>query len=77
MQVNFHLSCEPIELKQTGTQKQVKLARYWEASGSEATQEDDTVVLVDHSTEGRKSRESGEVKPERPTVGKEKPGITY
>ena len=37
-------------------------------------------VLADSSTDGQMNltdREGGEVKPKRPTVGKEKPGITF
>ena len=37
-------------------------------------------VLADHSTDGQGCttvREGGELRPKGPTVGKEKPGITF
>jgi len=49
-------------------------------SESERHGEEPLAVLVDHSTDGRErvyDREGGEVTSKRPTVGKEKPGITF
>ena len=54
-QEDFHLRNELnrfIFFSLTRTQNKRNLARYWDASGSEATREDETEVLVDHSTEG-------------------------
>ncbi len=48
---------------------------------SEAPREGETVVLADHSTEGRvfflEGREDGEPRPKGPIEGKEKPGTTF
>ncbi len=47
---------------------------------SEQTRDGLLVVLADNSTDGQmcsSDREGGEVRPKRPTVGKEKPGITF
>jgi len=47
---------------------------------SEATRDGETVVLADHSTEGRvflEGREDGEPRPKGPIEGKEKPGTTF
>ncbi len=47
---------------------------------SEATREGETVVLADHSTDGRiilEGREGGEPRPKGSIEGKEKPGTTF
>ena len=47
---------------------------------SEQTRDEHLEVLADHSTDGQccmTGRESGEVRPKRPTAGKVKPGITF
>src|SRR5262245_35839980 len=46
--------------------------RYWEASGSEATQEGPRAVLAEHRT-----GEGGEPRPKEPTGGKATPGIPF
>ncbi len=46
---------------------------------SEATRDGETVVLAEHSTDGRvlEGREEGEPRPKGPIVGKVKPGTTF
>jgi len=57
--------------RENGTQKRRKWRiGYWEAKAkSEATQEEQMAVAARHST-----RETGEVRPKRPSGGKAKPG---
>jgi len=57
------------------------LRRYRRSSESEGIREGLLAVVADHSTAGtdakRPYRVGGELKPKGPTVGKEKPGITF
>jgi hypothetical protein len=52
-----------------------------EIATSEVIEMDQMAVLADHSSDGSEVllsiREGGEVRPERPTAAKEKPGITF
>jgi len=60
--------------RENGTQRRRKRGNgYWEAKAkSEATQEGQMAVAARHST-----RETGEVRPKRPSGGKAKPGETF